>query len=160
MVTDERRREASGAVFLSDGTGHGATALLGSRGKLGGLYRLILQWRPGLAIKTVNLKSDMPSVEEALRRLDRELALARQGKISLLKIVHGYGSSGAGGDIRIAVQRRLHELAEAGQLRGCIYGENWSKTDDETWRLLQLQSALKSDPDLGRRNLGITVVLL
>ena len=114
----------------------------------------------GLAIKTVNLKSDMPSVEEALRRLDRELALARQGKISLLKIVHGYGSSGAGGDIRIAVQRRLHELAEAGQLRGCIYGENWSKTDDETWRLLQLQSALKSDPDLGRRNLGITVVLL
>ena len=102
----------------------------------------------------------MPSVEEALRRLDRELALARQGKISLLKIVHGYGSSGAGGDIRMAVQRRLRELAEAGQLRGCIFGEHWSKTDDVTWRLLQAQAGLKDDPDLGRGNRGITVVLL
>ena len=102
----------------------------------------------------------MPSVDEALRRLDRELALARQGKISLLKIVHGYGSTGAGGDIRIAVQRRLHELAEGGQIRGCIFGENWSKTDDETWRALQARPELKSDSDLGRRNQGITVVLL
>lgn len=102
----------------------------------------------------------MPQVHEALQRLDRELALARQGRISLLKIIHGYGSTGAGGDIRIAVQKRLHDLAEAGQIRGCIFGENWSKTDDATWRLLQAQSDLKSDPDLGRRNQGITVVLL
>ncbi len=102
----------------------------------------------------------MPSVEEALQRLDREIALARQQKHSLLKIVHGYGSTGVGGDIRVAVQRRLHELSETGQIRSCIFGENWSKTDDATWRLLQAQSELKSDPDLGRRNQGITVVLL
>ncbi len=42
----------------------------------------------------------------------------------------------------------------------CIFGENWSKTDDATWRLLQAQGGLKSDPDLGRCNRGITVVLL
>ncbi|MGA2746728.1 MAG: hypothetical protein ABSE44_18675 [Candidatus Sulfotelmatobacter sp.] len=111
-------------------------------------------------IKTVNLKSDMPSVQEALQRLDREIALARHGSAVLLKIIHGYGSSGAGGDIRISVQRRLHELAEGGQIRGCIFGENWSKSDDATWRLLQAHSALKSDADLGRRNLGISIVLL
>lgn len=114
----------------------------------------------GHAIKTVNLKSDMPSVQEALQRLDREIALARHGSAVLLKIIHGYGSSGAGGDIRISVQRRLHELAEGGQIRGCIFGENWSKSDDATWRLLQAHSALKSDADLGRRNLGISIVLL
>jgi hypothetical protein len=102
----------------------------------------------------------MPSVQEALQRLEREMAVARQGKLALLKVIHGYGSSGAGGDIRVAVQKRLHELAEAGQIRGCIFGENWSKTDDATWRLLQAESALKSDPDLGRRNRGITIVLL
>ena len=102
----------------------------------------------------------MPTVQEALQRLERELAVARQGKVALLKVIHGYGSSGAGGDIRIAVQRRLHELAEGGQIRACIFGENWSKTDDATWRLLQAESALKSDPDLGRRNPGITIVLL
>lgn len=102
----------------------------------------------------------MPSVPEALQRLEREMVVARQGKVALLKVIHGYGSSGAGGDIRIAVQRRLHELAEGGQIRGCIFGENWSKADDATWRLLQAESALKSDPDLGRRNRGITIVLL
>jgi hypothetical protein len=102
----------------------------------------------------------MPSVQEALQRVDREISLARQQKHTLLKVVHGYGSTGAGGDIRIAVQRRLQEMAEEGKICGCIFGENWSKSDESTWRLLQAQSALKSDPDLGRRNQGITIVVL
>ncbi len=102
----------------------------------------------------------MPSVQQALQRLDREIASARQQKHALLKVVHGYGSTGAGGDIRIAVQRRLHELSEGGEIRGCIFGENWSKSDDEAWRLLQAQPELKTDLDLGRRNQGITVILL
>lgn len=102
----------------------------------------------------------MPSVQEALQRLDREIASARQEKHSLLKVVHGYGSTGAGGDIRLAVQRRLQALSESGEIRGCIFGENWSRSDDAAWRLLQAQSQLKSDPDLGRRNQGITVIML
>src|ERR1700733_1332693 len=114
----------------------------------------------GRDIKTVNLKSDMPSGHEALQRLEREIAMARQEKHSLLKVVHGYGSTGAGGDIRIAVQKRLHELAQADQIRGCVFGENWSKSDEATWRLLQGKSELKSDSDLGRGNRGITIVLL
>ena len=111
-------------------------------------------------MKTVNLKSDMPSVAEALQRLERAIALARQERHSLLKLVHGYGSTGAGGDIRIAVQKRLQELTKGGQIRGCIFGENWSKSDDATWRLLQTEPTLKSDSDLGRRNQGITIILL
>jgi hypothetical protein len=111
-------------------------------------------------IKTVDLKSDMPSVREALQRLDREIAAARKENRPLLKIVHGYGSKGVGGEIRIAVQKRLHGIAEAGEIRGCIFGEDWSKSSSATWSLLQAQPALKDDPDLGRRNQGITIVLL
>lgn len=99
-------------------------------------------------------------MHEALQRLDRELLLARQEQLLLLKFIHGYGSSGAGGDIRIAVQRHLQELVEAGRVSGCIFGENWSKSDEASWQLLQSRPALKSDPDLGRRNQGITIVLL
>jgi hypothetical protein len=102
----------------------------------------------------------MPLVEEALQRLERELALARQQKTKLLKLIHGYGSTGAGGDIRIAVQKRLVEMARNGQIRGCIFGENWSKSDEASWKLLQSHAELKSDSDLGRRNRGITIVLL
>jgi hypothetical protein len=111
-------------------------------------------------MKIVNLKSDMPQVHEALQRLDRELAVAHQEKAKLLKLIHGYGSTGAGGDIRIAVQKRLLEMAQNGQIRGCIFGENWSKSDDAAWKLLQSHPELKSDSDLGRRNRGITIVLL
>jgi hypothetical protein len=112
------------------------------------------------AIKTVDLKSDMPQVHEALQRMDRELVLARQSKLKLLKVIHGYGSTGAGGDIRVAVQKRLREMAENGQIRGCIFGENWTKSDDDAWKLLQSQTELKSDSDLGRGNRGITIILL
>jgi len=111
-------------------------------------------------MKTVNLKPDMPQVHEALQRLDRELALARQDKAKLLKLIHGYGSTGAGGDIRIAVQKRLLEMVQNDQIRGCIFGENWSKSDDTAWKLLQSHPELKSDSDLGRGNRGITIVLL
>lgn len=113
-----------------------------------------------MAIKTINLKADRPTVDEALQRLEREVALAVQQKQSFLKIIHGYGSTGAGGDIRIAVQKRLREKAEAGAIQGCIFGEDWSKTSDEVWQLLQARTELKSDPDLGRGNRGITIALL
>jgi hypothetical protein len=102
----------------------------------------------------------MPSVPEALQRLDRELVVARQDKVKLLKLVHGYGSTGAGGDIRIAVQKRLAEMVQNGQICACIFGEDWSKSDDAAWKLLQSNAELKNDSDLGRRNRGITIVII
>lgn len=108
----------------------------------------------------MNLKSDWPTVQQALERLEREIAVAREHECAVLKVIHGYGSTGSGGEIRIAVQRRLRELAVSGDIDGCIFGENWSKSDEQTWSLLQTRTELKTDPDLGRRNLGITIVIL
>jgi hypothetical protein len=113
-----------------------------------------------LAIKTVNLKSDMPLVRDALLQLERELAVARQENAAFLKLIHGYGSTGAGGDICIAVQKRLTEMSQSGQIRGCIFGENWSKSDENTWRILRSHPELKNDRDLGRQNRGISFVIL
>lgn len=114
---------------------------------------------PGGKIKTVNLKNDLPTLNEALLRLEREITTARQEGSAVLKIVHGYGSRGVG-DIRIAVQARLREMADAGHIRTCIFGENWSKSDESTWRLLQTVPELKRDRDLGRANRGITLIIL
>jgi len=111
-------------------------------------------------VPTVNLKSDMPTVEEALSRLTRELALARQHGRTVIKLVHGYGSTGVGGEIRVAVQARLQEMTTRGEIHACIFGENWSTSDTQTWTLLRSHPSLKSDPHLGRKNLGITIVLL
>jgi len=111
-------------------------------------------------IKTVSLKEGMPLVREAMLRLDRELALARQQGYQLLKLIHGYGSTGAGGEIRIAVQNHLREMTDHGQVRSCIFGEDWTISDERTWKIIRTNPALKQDRDLNRKNLGITLVVL
>jgi hypothetical protein len=113
-----------------------------------------------ISIPVINLETGMPLVHEALAHLDRELDSARKQKHLILKLIHGYGSTGKGGDIRIAVQKRLRELRDQGAIRQCIFGEDWSTTDTSTWILLKAHPALKTDPDLGKRNQGITIVVL
>jgi hypothetical protein len=102
----------------------------------------------------------MPTVGEALQHLDRELARARRAGCTAMKLVHGYGSTGAGGDIRIAAKKRLTEMTSRGEIRACIFGEDWAKSDESAWALINARPELKQDHDLGRRNLGITIVVL
>jgi hypothetical protein len=102
----------------------------------------------------------MPSVEQARVRLSSEIHTAQQVGIKVLKIVHGYGSTGVGGDLRIALQSTLRQMAAKKEIRDCIYGENWRKSDERSWELLKHMPELKSDTDLGRSNKGMTIILL
>jgi hypothetical protein len=111
-------------------------------------------------MRTVNLKDGLPSVEEARTRLRAEIEVAQVRRLKLLKIIHGYGSHGIGGELRIALQSTLRSLAHQGVISDCIYGENWRKGDERSWELLKRMPELKDDPDLGRGNRGITLVLL
>ncbi len=88
-------------------------------------------------IKIVNLKEGMPSVEQARARLHSELQTARQSEVKVLKVVHGYGSTGVGGELRIALQSTLRQMATRGEIRDCIFGENWRTSDKRTWELLK-----------------------
>jgi hypothetical protein len=114
----------------------------------------------GFAIKTVILKDGMPSVEQARARLNSEILAAQQAGVKVLKVVHGYGSTGVGGDLRFALQSKLRQMANKKEIRDCIFGENWRKSDERSWELLKQMPELKADSDLGRGNKGITLVLL
>ena len=78
----------------------------------------------------------------------------------MLKIVHGYGSTGVGGELRIALQSTLRQMVSQKEIHECIYGENWRKGDERSWTLLKQMPELKTDSDLGRGNRGITLVVL
>jgi len=112
------------------------------------------------AIKTVIVKEGMPTVEQARARLQTELRAARQSGVKVLKLIHGYGSSGVGGDLRIALQSTLRQMAQQREICDCIYGENWRTSDQRTWDLLKRMPELKSDSDLGKGNKGMTIVIL
>jgi len=75
----------------------------------------------------LNLEAGKPFVKEALEKFENELKMARAKKVGLIKIIHGYGSSGTGGKIKIALRQRLKSLLINKVIKGFIVGENYSK---------------------------------
>ena len=108
----------------------------------------------------VNLELGRPSADEALRRLEHELAAKRHLRAKAMKIIHGYGSSGAGGRIRVEARRRLDRMKAGGEIWGYIPGESFSIFDSDTLAAFQRCPTLRRDRDLERHNNGVTFVLL
>jgi hypothetical protein len=111
-------------------------------------------------IKIINLEEGMPKFEEARLRMQHELYTARRQGYAAVKLIHGYGSSGAGGSLRAGLQKELARLANAGDIRLFVAGENWRISDESTWALLKRYPEWKQDSDLGRTNQGISIVVL
>ena len=65
-------------------------------------------------VRELNLEQGRPSVDRALGWLEAELEAARKMNTPLMKLIHGYGSSGKGGRIRTASRRYLEEAAAQG----------------------------------------------
>ena len=110
--------------------------------------------------RELNLELGWPTVDQALRRLDAELEAARQMNTPLMKLIHGYGSSGAGGRIRVEARRRLDRMKAGGEIWGYIPGESFSIFDSDTLAAFQRCPTLRRDRDLERHNNGVTFVLL
>lgn len=110
--------------------------------------------------KMVSLKQGMPTVEQALVRLDRELDQARLERRRVLTLIHGYGSSGAGGLIREQVRARLLYLQHRGRLSEIVIGEEFRSASSQTRHLLHRFPVLRQHHDLNRGNPGITLVVV
>lgn len=107
----------------------------------------------------INLEDGRPTRHQALLRLAHELHKARRARVPVIKLIHGYGSSGVGGVLRIAVWSELRQLKERGQIRAFCTGEDWRISNEVAWEILEAFPELKKDSDLGRANKGITVVV-
>jgi hypothetical protein len=107
-----------------------------------------------------NVKAGMPSRSDARDRLIARIAEAQRSGTAVLKIIHGYGSQGVGGKLRIALRKTLQRLASEGRLRRIVHGENWDIFDETTQGLLGDYAELSGDEDLGQHNAGITIVEL
>ena len=111
-------------------------------------------------LREVNLEEGKPVVETAIRRLTFEIHHSRRLNAAVLKIIHGYGSKGTGGKIRIAARRYLQSLVSRGEIRGMIPGEQFSIFDETTRRAFLSCDTLRQDRDLERHNNGVTFILL
>ncbi len=111
-------------------------------------------------LKTVNLEAGFPTVDAAVRRLTFELHAARRLGYEALKLIHGYGSSGTGGRIRVESRAYLQRLLVKRQLRAVLTGEQFSIFDEATRAAFAQCDALRRDSDLDRHNNGVTFVVL
>ena len=107
----------------------------------------------------VNLELGRPSADEALRRLENELAAKRHLRAKAMKIIHGYGSSGKGGRIRTASRKYLRAAQEKGRIYAVLPGERLTIFDEEARRLMARCPALRDDCDRERYNCGVTFVI-
>jgi len=111
-------------------------------------------------VKVVNIKFDMPDSGDAIRRVTYNIRNSKVLGTRAIKFIHGYGSTGAGGVIRVKTRRYLSEQKRKGYIKDYITGENFSIFDEATRRALNLCPELRNDPDLDRHNNGITIVIL
>ena len=112
------------------------------------------------ALPILNLEDGMPIVEEAIRRMSMGIQEMRVSGIRAVKLIHGYGSTGTGGKIRIGIRRELSTMKKRKLIRDFIPGENFGPFDETSRKMTERNRAIARDPDYGRSNHGITIVMI
>jgi len=111
-------------------------------------------------VRVVNLEEGFPNRDQAYQKLEAALARARKDGVAVLKVIHGYGSTGPGGGLRLAIRGFLRRRKEKGAIVAFVNGESWSSFDERSKVLFAKVPELVVDSDVGRGNKGITLVLL
>ena len=114
---------------------------------------------PGPPLRTLDVEAGLPTVDEALRRLETQLEHARADGVALLRIIHGWGSTtGGNGKIRAAVRQWLNRQLDLGRLRLVLYGDHFTHADPQGRDLLRRHPLLRPSERTDRQNPGITFV--
>ena len=90
----------------------------------------------------------MPTVRAALQQLSFELWRGRSLGCAAVKLIHGYGSSGKGGRIRVEARACLARMKERGTA-GCDPGEEFTIFEPRTLAAFQRCPDLREGPGSG-----------
>ena len=112
------------------------------------------------AIRTFNVEAGLPTLDEARRLVIEEIRRAKREGVKVLKVIHGYGSSGKGGELCIGLRKSFGRRKKEGVIRDFVAGEDFSIFDETVLDLLAAVPELRGDPDLNATNEGITVLWL
>ncbi len=108
-------------------------------------------------MREFDIHHGMPTIDTALRSLETFLAISKRTE-KAIKIIHGYGSSGSGGAIRIAAREALEKKRVLGQIKAYIPGEAIATPMGYDDLIRKYKSLLERDSDYRKGNDGITFV--
>ena len=110
-------------------------------------------------MKEFDIKSDMPSTSIAELRLKNYIKMMKPTE-KIIKVIHGYGSHGTGGKIRVMVRETLADMIESNQIKAYIPGEATSTLMGFDSDIRLYKGLLQGDADFHKGNDGITYVIL
>ena len=113
-----------------------------------------------LNIRTFNVEADLPSLDEARRRVIEEIRRAKRQGVRVLKVIHGWGSSGKGGKLCHGLRKSFALRKKEGVIKDFIPGEAFSIFNQTVLALLDAVPDLRGDPDLNQTNEGVTLLWL
>ena len=111
-------------------------------------------------VRVFNVEADFPTLDEARRRVQEEIRRAKRERIKVLKIIHGYGSTGKGGTLNIGLRKSFKLRKKENVIRDFIPGEDFSIFNQRTLELVNDIPEIRGDPDLNATNEGVTILLL
>ena len=111
-------------------------------------------------IRTYNVEAGLPTVDEARRLVIAEIKKAKREGVRVLKVIHGYGSSGKGGALCVGLRKSFRLRKKEGVIKDFVAGEDFSIFDATTLMLLESVPQLRGDSDLNATNEGVTVLWL
>jgi hypothetical protein len=112
------------------------------------------------AVRTFNVEANLPTVDEARRLVMEEIRRAKRERIRILKVIHGYGSSGKGGALCVGLRKSFKLRKKEGVIRDFVPGEDFSIFNATVLAMLEAAPDLRGDPDLNATNEGVTVIWL
>jgi len=110
--------------------------------------------------KIINIKNNLPTVEEARKMLINELDKAINEHFTYVKIIHGYGSNGVGGAIGKAIVKSLKYRKTEGKVLDYISGDRFETFNPYCQKMLDKYPYLHQDKDYNNKNFGITIAIL
>jgi hypothetical protein len=111
-------------------------------------------------IRIFNVEASLPTVDEARRLVIEEIKRAKRDRARVLKVIHGYGSTGKGGALCLGLRKSFKLRKKEGVIKDFVPGEDFSIFNPPVLNLLEAVPELRGDPDLNATNEGVTIVWL
>ena len=110
--------------------------------------------------KILNIKEDSPTVEQAMAILEINIAAYKLEGVKVVKVIHGYGSHGTGGNICNALRNNLFSMKKNKKIKDYLFGNDWDMSNKKCLDILTNLKDCYNDEDLGKSNPGITIIVL
>ena len=111
-------------------------------------------------IRVFNVEADRPTLDEARRLVIEEIKKAKRDRVRILKVIHGYGSSGKGGRLCVGLRKSFGLRKKEGVIKDFVAGPDFTIFNQATLDLLEAVPALRGDPDLNATNEGVSFLWL